>query len=82
MFNLSYLHIRMTEYPKRDQIIIGSTVYIETKENQGTGKLTRGTASAILTRSASHPHGIKVKLQDGSVGRVKKISDDLHQSAD
>jgi len=44
------------------------------KKDQRTGKLTSGMISEILTSSRSHPHGIKVRLQDGQVGRVKKIT--------
>ncbi len=65
----------MSGHPERNHINIGSTVSIETKENQGTGRLTQGTVSAILTHSNSHPHGIKVRLYDGSVGRVREVSD-------
>lgn len=43
------------------------------KQDQRTGKLTEGTVKDILTNSASHPHGIKVRLKDGTVGRVKEI---------
>ncbi|EES71390.1 LOW QUALITY PROTEIN: hypothetical protein POTG_03987, partial [Paenibacillus sp. oral taxon 786 str. D14] len=43
------------------------------KKDQPTGKLTRGIVKDILTNSATHPHGIKVRLQDGQVGRVKVI---------
>jgi uncharacterized repeat protein (TIGR03833 family) len=43
------------------------------KKDQRSGKLTRGIIKDILTKSASHPHGIKVRLTDGQVGRVKKI---------
>lgn len=63
----------MADYPVRDRIIIGNTVLVETKENQGTGNLTKGIVDSILTHSQSHPHGIKVKLQDGNVGRVKEV---------
>lgn len=59
--------------PNKEEISIGQTVGIETKENQGTGNLTDGTIKEILTSSKSHPYGIKVRLSDGSVGRVKKI---------
>ena len=48
-------------------------VCIVLKKDQRTGKLTRGFVRDILTRSASHPHGIKVRLADGQVGRVKEI---------
>ena len=48
-------------------------VYIVLKKDQRTGRLTRGVVKDILTKSARHPHGIKVRLADGQVGRVKKI---------
>ena len=63
----------MSDLPTNDQIKIGSKVAIEKKEDQGTGKLTEGIVKTKLTSSNSHPHGIKVELEDGSVGRVKKI---------
>ena len=43
------------------------------KRDQRTGRLTRGQVKEILTRSANHPHGIKVRLTDGQVGRVKEV---------
>jgi uncharacterized repeat protein (TIGR03833 family) len=43
------------------------------KRDQRTGRLTRGKVKEILTRSANHPHGIKVRLTDGNVGRVKEV---------
>ena len=64
----------MPEAPTRDRIKRGDRVLIETKEDQGTGRLTEGTVEEILTSSSSHPHGIKVRLRDGQVGRVKKTS--------
>ena len=51
----------------------GQTVDIVLKKDQRSGKLTRGVVRDILTKSANHPHGIKVRLIDGQVGRVKKI---------
>lgn len=51
----------------------GLTVDIVLKKDQRSGKLTRGVVRDILTKSAMHPHGIKVRLIDGQVGRVKKI---------
>lgn len=51
----------------------GLTVDIVLKKDQRSGKLTRGVVRDILTKSANHPHGIKVRLIDGQVGRVKKI---------
>ena len=63
----------MANYPTKSQITASSTVSIETKENQGSGKLIDGMVSEILTSSESHPHGIKVKLINGQIGRVKKV---------
>ena len=60
--------------PTRDEIKIGIKVSVETKENQGTGILTDGFVKEILTFSRSHPHGIKVRLDNGYVGRVKRLS--------
>lgn len=58
---------------KRSEISIGSTVEIVLKKDQRTGKLTQGIVQNILTNSSQHPHGIKVRLKDGQVGRVKNI---------
>ena len=49
------------------------TVDVVLKRDQRTGKLTRGVVAEILTNSSFHPHGIKVRLQDGQVGRVQVI---------
>ena len=49
------------------------TVLIVLKQDQRTGKLTKGVVKDILNKSPNHPHGIKVRLQDGQVGRVKEI---------
>ena len=57
----------------RGNISPGIQVDIVLKKDQRTGKLTRGVVKDILTKSVSHPHGIKVRLADGQVGRVKKI---------
>jgi uncharacterized repeat protein (TIGR03833 family) len=51
----------------------GLKVAIVLKANQRSGKLTHGVIQTILTRSAFHPHGIKVRLESGQVGRVKRI---------
>lgn len=59
--------------PTRSTIKPGLTVLIVLKQDQATGKLTRGIVKDILTKSPNHPHGIKVRLQDGQVGRVKEI---------
>jgi uncharacterized repeat protein (TIGR03833 family) len=58
---------------KRSDIKTGLQVAIVLKEDQRTGKLTTGIVKEILTKSASHPHGIKVRLESGAVGRVKDI---------
>ena len=57
----------------RANIKPGLTVLIVLKQDQRTGKLTRGVVKDILTKSPTHPHGIKVRLTDGQVGRVKEI---------
>lgn len=57
----------------RADIKIGSHVLVVEKNNQRSGKLTEGVVSRILTNSKNHPHGIKVMLEDGVVGRVKEI---------
>ena len=57
----------------RANIKPGMTVLIVLKQDQRTGKLTKGVVKDILTKSSNHPHGIKVRLSDGQVGRVKEI---------
>ncbi|HET9589280.1 MAG TPA: YwbE family protein [Anaerolineales bacterium] len=57
----------------RASIKPGMTVLIVLKQDQRTGKLTKGTVKDILTKSPHHPHGIKVRLESGQVGRVKEI---------
>lgn len=57
----------------RANIKPGITVMIVLKQDQRTGKLTKGIVKDILTNSPTHPHGIKVRLTDGQVGRVKEI---------
>ena len=59
----------------RKDIRPGQTVKIVLKQDQRSGKLTEGVVKQILTRSATHPHGIKVRLESGLVGRVKVIVD-------
>ncbi len=58
---------------RRSDIRPGLCVSIVLKKDQRTGKLTEGIVKDILTNSPSHPHGIKVRLESGEVGRVKKI---------
>ncbi|MBN2509771.1 MAG: YwbE family protein [Spirochaetales bacterium] len=57
----------------REQVKPGCEVDIVLKQDQSSGRLTRGIVKDILTNSAFHPHGIKVRLTDGQVGRVKAI---------
>lgn len=57
----------------RNDITIGSHVLVVEKQNQRTNVLTEGHVKRILTNSKHHPHGIKVLLEDGTVGRVKEI---------
>ena len=58
---------------KRENIKIGLKVMIVQKQDQGSEKLTEGIVKNILTNSSTHPHGIKVRLESGIVGRVKSI---------
>jgi uncharacterized repeat protein (TIGR03833 family) len=58
---------------RRQDIHPGLTVEIVLKQDQATGKRTRGIVRDILTSSPTHPHGIKVRLTNGAVGRVKSI---------
>lgn len=58
---------------ERKNIKEGMKVKVVQKQDQSSGKLTEGVVSRILTNSPNHPHGIKVKLEDGTVGRVKEI---------
>lgn len=57
----------------RKDIQVGQKVQVVQKQDQHSGELTEGVVARILTNSATHPHGIKVKLEDGRVGRVKEI---------
>ncbi len=57
----------------RSSIKPGMTVLIVLKKDQPTGRLTKGIVKDILTKSPTHPHGIKVRLMSGEVGRVKEI---------
>ncbi|MBM7553660.1 YwbE family protein [Thalassobacillus pellis] len=58
---------------ERKDIHPGAEVDIVLKKDQRTGKATRGIVKDILTKSPQHPHGIKVRLEDGQVGRVKTV---------
>lgn len=73
MMALSYgelLHMNGTD---KNQIKPGIKVDIVLKQDQRTGTLTRGIVKDVLTKSSHHPHGIKVRLETGEVGRVKEI---------
>ena len=59
--------------PQRSEIRSGLKVQIVEKQNQRNGAVTEGIVARILTSSPTHPHGIKVMLEDGRVGRVKAI---------
>jgi uncharacterized repeat protein (TIGR03833 family) len=59
--------------PTRVQLKPGVRVRIVLKQDQPTGKLTEGIVKDILTSSAAHPHGIKVRLTSGAVGRVQEV---------
>jgi len=58
---------------ERKDVRPGLTVEIVLKQDQHTGRLTRGVVKDVLTKSPHHPHGIKVRLETGEVGRVKEI---------
>jgi uncharacterized repeat protein (TIGR03833 family) len=61
------------ENREKQNILIGQQVAIVQKHHQQSGELTEGIVSKILTKSKTHPHGIKVRLQTGEVGRIKEI---------
>jgi len=63
----------MADGTRRADIQIGAQVRVVQKQDQPSGKLTSGTVERILTSSATHPHGIKVQLTGGVVGRVQEI---------
>ncbi len=60
---------------KRSDLSVGKEVSVVQKNHQRSGELTRGCIARILTNSPNHPHGIKVQLDSGEVGRVKIIHD-------
>jgi uncharacterized repeat protein (TIGR03833 family) len=65
--------VKNQHVPRRNEIQIGMKVWIVLKQDQPTGKLTGGIVARILTNSPNHPHGIKVMLTDGKVGRVQLL---------
>ena len=74
-YNEAYilLEVQLMEHKKRSNIAPGAMVDIVLKKDQRTGTLTRGTVKRLLTNSSTHPHGIKVELTDGQIGRVQNI---------
>ena len=62
---------------KRSDVRVGQLVNIVLKEHQRTGELTEGVVKNILTNSGTHPHGIKIRLETGEVGRIKEILEDV-----
>lgn len=80
-----WYHAGMHEGTVRAEIYPGLEVDVVLKKDQPTGKLTRGIVQDVLTSSANHPRGIKVRLEDGRVGRVQAIvngSDDGNDNGD
>jgi uncharacterized repeat protein (TIGR03833 family) len=72
------IEIRCENHPyslnaTRDKVNIGIIVQIIQKQDQRTGKLTEGIVKRILTSSNFHPHGIKVELENGKIGRIQNI---------
>ena len=63
----------MSSAPSKNKIHVGFLVQIIQKRDQGTGQLTEGLVKRILTSSDFHPHGIKVELENGKIGRVQNI---------
>ena len=61
---------------ERKDVRPGLTVDIVLKQDQRTGRITRGVVKDVLTKSTYHPHGIKVRLETGEVGRVKDVIDE------
>jgi uncharacterized repeat protein (TIGR03833 family) len=73
LYQSQYCTPEMITGNRRELIKPGLRVTIVLKADQATGRLTEGVVQQILTRSATHPHGIKVRLESGAVGRVKQI---------
>lgn len=65
---------------QRKNITVGVCVDVVQKQDQRTGKLTRGRVSRLLTKSPSHPHGIKVMLDSGIVGRVQRVLEEQEEA--
>ncbi|WP_283606696.1 YwbE family protein [Faecalispora anaeroviscerum] len=65
---------------QRKNIVIGAWVDVVQKQDQRTGRLTRGQVARLLTKSPSHPHGIKVMLESGIVGRVQQVIEEKEEA--
>lgn len=76
MLNL-FTKIDQMDGKKRSDVRIGQLVNIVLKEHQRSGERTEGVVKNILTKSGVHPHGIKVRLETGEVGRIKEIVEDV-----
>ncbi len=73
MYNIKKYNIMAMEGTRRADIKPGIDVMVELSEDKRTGRLTGGRVKEILTSSPNHPHGIKVLLENGLVGRIKQI---------
>ncbi len=71
----------MSDGRSRKDVRPGLTVSVVQKADQGSGRLTKGVVAQLLTNSPSHPHGIKVRLTSGVVGRVKIVHDEGEASS-
>ncbi len=69
-------------HTKRSAILVGQLVSIVMKQDQRTGERTEGVVKNILTKSSNHPHGIKVRLETGEVGRVQEILEEPLEELD
>jgi uncharacterized repeat protein (TIGR03833 family) len=74
LINLPIPKLVNMNIPKRTEIKTGLKVLIVLKKDQRSGRLTEGIVKDILTKSPFHPHGIKVRLVSGEIGRVKEIA--------
>jgi uncharacterized repeat protein (TIGR03833 family) len=68
-----FMELEFTEGTRRADVKPGLDVRVELTEDKRTGRLTEGKVKEILTSSPNHPHGIKVMLENGLVGRIKQI---------
>lgn len=76
LFYVTCLKFKGMNGKKRSNVSVGILVQIVQKQHQQTEELTEGVVAKILTKSPNHPHGIKVMLETGEVGRIKHIIDE------